>query len=76
MTSKTISSNLHPALYQAPTGHPVLHTTTDAAEYLGVSVSAVRHHLRSHGVRVGRTVSGMVELSSGSRTGYVPVTSR
>lgn len=68
-----MTSTYHPAMYQPPSGMPVLHSVTDAVIYLGVSASTVRRHLRRHSARIIRTTSGMVSLSEGSRTGYVPV---
>ncbi|MBK6463566.1 MAG: hypothetical protein IPF92_21565 [Myxococcales bacterium] len=61
-----------------PIGRPVWHTVRDAAEASGVSEAAIRRALARHGMRVGRTVAGYVEVrraGAGFR-GYVPVTSK
>lgn len=73
MSAPKLTALYHAAMYQPPAGRPCWHTVRDAAEAANVSESTVRRALRQHGARVGRTVSGMVELRTAGRVGFVPV---
>lgn len=69
-----MQSTRHEGMYQPPVGRAVVHTVRDAAEWLRCSPDAVRRAAKGAGViRIrGNSVRGMVELTSGSRTGYLP----
>lgn len=69
-----INSFYYPSQYEPAVGSCCLHTVKDASRWLGVSESTVRRALSRHGVRVGRTVSGMLRLRAGASMGFVPVT--
>lgn len=73
MAHIAITTSYHVGMYQPPSGRPVWHTVRDAAEATGAKSDAIRRSLRRHGVRVGRTVSGMVEMHIAGRVGFMPV---
>lgn len=73
MSAAKLTATYHAGMYQPPAGRPCWHTVRDAADAAGVSEATVRRALRQRGARVGRTVSGMVEIRAAGRVGFVPV---
>lgn len=72
----TVSAVAHVGVYQPPDGVPVWHTISDAARATGASETSIRRAMRAAGVQrvAGQSVAGMVEVTNGFRTGYVPFT--
>lgn len=73
-TKNTIDATKHDGMYQPPTGCPVWHTVSDAAESCGASGAAIRRAAKRAGVvRIsGRSVAGMIAIRAGGRLGYLP----
>lgn len=73
-TKTTITATIHRSTYQPPDGVPVWHTIGDACRATGASETSIRRAMRAAGVQrvAGSSVAGMVEITNGFRTGYVP----
>ena len=71
-----MQATLKPGMYQPPIGRPCVHSVRDAAAYFPASTSTIRRACAKAGVRTisGATVHGMVELTMGGRTAYLPYT--
>lgn len=71
----SITTIQHHGMYQPPVGSPVWHTVRDAASASGRSESSIRRAIRRLPTRLriaSPSVSGMIQITVGSQTGYLP----